>query len=84
MLEVPERIVDQNEADRLTATDNSTRRRQEAKGTFPQRFQITENGATGYLWSEIAAWIAARAANRGLSRKTAAATAALAARRSPR
>ena len=49
MLEVPEWIVSQNEADRITATDNSTRRRLEAKGLFPKRFQITENGATGYL-----------------------------------
>jgi predicted DNA-binding transcriptional regulator AlpA len=81
MLEVPEWIVSQNDADWITGTDNATRRRQEAKGTFPQRFQITENGATGYLWSEIAAWIAARAANRTLSQKTAAASAALAERR---
>jgi len=81
MLELPERIVGQHEADKITATDNATRRRQEAKGTFPQRFQITENGATGYLWSEIAAWIDARAADRAPTRKTAAATAALAERR---
>src|SRR3954447_26765590 len=81
MFELPERIVGQHEADEITATDNTTRRRQEAKGTFPQRFQITENGTTGYLWSEIAAWIAARAANRALSQKTAAASAASAERR---
>lgn len=76
-----ERIVDQNEADDRTATDRATRRRMEKKRTFPLRFQITPNGATGYLESEIAAWIAARAAERSPSTKTAAASATLAARR---
>jgi predicted DNA-binding transcriptional regulator AlpA len=81
MAKLPERIVDQNEADDRTATDRDTRRRMERKGTFPPRFQITENGATGYLESEISAWIAARAADRTTTQKTAGASAALAERR---
>ena len=81
MPELPERIVDQNEADDRTATDRATRRRMEKKGAFPPRFEITPNGATGYLESEVAAWIAARAAERTPSTKTAVASAVLAERR---
>jgi predicted DNA-binding transcriptional regulator AlpA len=77
MSELPERIVDQNEADDRTATDRATRRRMEARGLFPKRFEITRNGATGYLESEIAAWIAERAADRTPTARTAAAIAAL-------
>jgi predicted DNA-binding transcriptional regulator AlpA len=74
MPETPDRIIKQLEADTITGTDNSTRRRMEKKGAFPLRFQITENGATGYLLSEVLAWIETRAANRSLSTKTAPAT----------
>lgn len=82
MPKLPERIVGQNEADDRTATDRATRRRMEKKGAFPKRFEITPNGATGYLESELAAWIAARAAHRSPSTKTAAASAARRARAS--
>lgn len=81
MPKTPEWIVDQAEAGRITATDNATRRRQEAKGAFPRRFQITDGGKTGYLWSELAGWIEARAANRTPTQKTSRATSALAERR---
>jgi predicted DNA-binding transcriptional regulator AlpA len=71
-----DRIVSQHEADRLTGIERSTRRRLEAKGLFPKRFEITQNGATGYLASEIEAWIASRAADRTPTTRTAAANAA--------
>ena len=44
-----DRIVTQREADQITGTERSTRRRMEAKGLFPKRFEITRNGTTGYL-----------------------------------
>ena len=75
-----DRIVTQREADQITGTERSTRRRMEAKGLFPKRFEITRNGATGYLRSEIDAWIAARAADRTPTTRTAAASAARQAR----
>jgi predicted DNA-binding transcriptional regulator AlpA len=71
-----ERIISQRETDQRTGTERSTRRRMEAKGEFPRRFQITENGATGYLESEVEAWIASRAADRTPTTRTAAAVAA--------
>jgi predicted DNA-binding transcriptional regulator AlpA len=71
-----ERIIPQRETSQRTSTDNSTRRRMEAKGLFPKRFEITKNGATGYLESEIEDWIANRAADRTPTTRTAAATTA--------
>lgn len=70
-----ERIVTQREADHITGTERSTRHRMEARGLFPRRFEITKNGATGYLLSELDAWVAARAADRTPTTKTAAASA---------
>lgn len=71
-----DRIISQSEADQLTGTERSTRRRMEVKGLFPRRFEITKNGATGYLESEVKAWIASRAADRTPTTRTAAAVAA--------
>jgi predicted DNA-binding transcriptional regulator AlpA len=79
-----DRIITQREADRLTGTERSTRRRMGKKGLFPLHFQLTPNGSTGYLESEIAAWIAARAANRSPTTKVAAANAAKRQKQQPR
>ena len=76
-----DRIVTQREADEITGTERTTRRRMERKGIFPLPFKITPNGPTGYLESELEAWVAARAADRTPSTKTAVASAVLAERR---
>jgi prophage regulatory protein len=57
----PERIVREPECKHRTGLSRSTRWRLERAGGFPRRRRVSP-GTTGWLDSEIAAWVA----NRGL------------------
>jgi prophage regulatory protein len=57
--EIAERIIREPECWRRTGLSRSTRWRLERKGKFPKRRQLSP-GCSGWLASEIAAWIAAR------------------------
>ena len=56
-----DRFIREPECREITGLSRSTRWRLERNGRFPQRRQISA-GATGWLASELAAWIAERAA----------------------
>ena len=56
----PDRFVREPECREITGLSRSTRWRLERAGKFPRRRQISE-GATGWLMSELAAWLAERA-----------------------
>jgi prophage regulatory protein len=56
-----EAIIREPECRRITGLSRSTRWRLERAGNFPRRRKISP-GATGWLASEIAAWVAERAA----------------------
>lgn len=81
-MDTTNRIVLQDEADIIGGTSNPTRLRLERQGRHPKRFQVSDNGRTGYLLSELLAWVAERAANRDPTSKTAAGLKVLAKRRS--
>jgi prophage regulatory protein len=55
-----ERFIREGECRRITGLSRSTRWRLERGGKFPRRRQIS-SGCTGWLASEIAAWLAHRA-----------------------
>ena len=61
-----DRIVRPSEAETLTGYCDMHLRRLEARGEFPRRFKLSENGgaygATGWKLSDIQDWIAKRAA----------------------
>jgi predicted DNA-binding transcriptional regulator AlpA len=71
-MDATDRIVLQDEAGVIGGTSNPTRLRLERRGHHPKRFQVSPNGRTGYLLSELLAWVAERAANRDPTDKTAA------------
>jgi prophage regulatory protein len=54
--EIGERIVRENECETLTGLSRVTRWRMEKTGAFPRRRQLSAN-STGYLYSEILAWL---------------------------
>jgi prophage regulatory protein len=56
-----EAIIREPECRRITGLSRSTRWRLERAGHFPRRRKISP-GATGWLASELAAWLAERAA----------------------
>jgi prophage regulatory protein len=56
-----EAIIREPECRRISGLSRSTRWRLEREGKFPRRRKISP-GATGWLASEIAAWLAGRAA----------------------
>lgn len=56
---VPDRIVRECECKKRTGLSRTTRWRLERVGKFPRRRRLSE-GCTGWLESEIAAWIATR------------------------
>jgi prophage regulatory protein len=58
-----DRILPPREAWRTAGISRSTMYRLEKAGAFPRRLQISE-GRTGYLASELEAWMKARAALR--------------------
>ena len=68
MQEQIDRIVRPAEAEHLTGYCDVHLRRLEARGEFPQRFKLSDNGgpygAAGWLLSDITAWLKARAATR--------------------
>jgi prophage regulatory protein len=55
-----DRFIRERECQQLTGLSRSTRWRLERAGRFPRRRRISA-GATGWLASEIAAWLAGRA-----------------------
>jgi prophage regulatory protein len=60
-LNSPDRFIREPECREITALSRSTRWRLERDGKFPRRRQISA-GATGWLASEITAWVEERAA----------------------
>ena len=56
-------VLSPREAWRFAGISRSTMYRLEGVGAFPRRIQISE-GRTGYLASELDAWLKARAALR--------------------
>ena len=58
-----DRILSPREAWRTAGISRSTMYRLEKDGRFPRRLQVSD-GRTGYLASELEAWIKARAALR--------------------
>ncbi len=56
---IADRIIREAECDHITGLSRSTRWRLERKGQFPKRRQLSP-GCSGWLASEIAAWISAR------------------------
>jgi prophage regulatory protein len=56
-----DRFIRERECRQITGLSRSTRWRLERRGQFPRRRQISD-GATGWLASEIAAWVKERAA----------------------
>jgi prophage regulatory protein len=61
-LEIADRIIREPECERISGLSRSTRWRLERTGDFPRRRQISA-GCSGWLASELAAWVARRAAN---------------------
>jgi prophage regulatory protein len=57
--EIAERIIREPECHQITGLSRSTRWRLERRSEFPKRRQLSP-GCSGWLASEIAAWIAAR------------------------
>jgi prophage regulatory protein len=60
-LEITDRIIREPECKRLTGLSRSTRWRLERAGDFPKRRRISA-GCSGWLASELAAWVTRRAA----------------------
>ena len=62
-----DRIVRPSEAETLTGYCDMHLRRLEARGEFPRRFKLSENGgtygATGWKLSSIQDWVERRAAS---------------------
>ena len=56
-----EAIIRERECKRISGLSRSTRWRLEREGKFPRRRKISD-GASGWLWSELAAWLAERTA----------------------
>jgi prophage regulatory protein len=54
-----DRIIREPECEKITGLSRSTRWRLERDGMFPRRRRISP-GCSGWLWSEIHAWITAR------------------------
>ncbi len=53
-------FIREAECKKLTALSRTTRWREERKGRFPKRHQLSPN-SVGWLYSEILEWMAARA-----------------------
>jgi prophage regulatory protein len=60
-LEIADRIIREPECERISGLSRSTRWRLERGGDFPKRRRISA-GCSGWLASELAAWVARRAA----------------------
>src|ERR1700687_6181057 len=59
-VDIPDRIIREPECHQITGLSRSTRWRLERTGEFPRRRRISA-GCTGWLASEMAAWVADRA-----------------------
>ena len=63
-----DRIVRPAEAEEISGYCDVHLRRLEARGEFPRRFKLSDNsgpfGVTGWLLSDITAWLKSRAASR--------------------
>jgi prophage regulatory protein len=60
-LEIADRIIREPECERISGLSRSTRWRLERGGDFPKRRRISA-GCSGWLASELAAWVARRTA----------------------
>jgi len=58
--DVTDRIVRKPEARHITGLSDPTMWRQEQRGLFPKRRRLTNNGASGWLLSELMEWIHSR------------------------